>query len=96
MGGVAPSLGSSIQQPPPTQPQKSSTAANDDDEWTFASAVPDQSKEIVVSNTSINIKFRVNRETSSMLLIQSRISNNTVQPISDLTLQVAVAKVCVL
>ncbi|KAF2466837.1 ADP-ribosylation factor-binding protein-like protein GGA1 [Lindgomyces ingoldianus] len=73
--------------------QASSMTANDDDEWTFASAVPDTSKEITVNNTSINVVFHVSRESETVLLINSRISNNTSMPVTDLTLQVAVSKV---
>ena len=74
---------------------QSTTAAAtaDDDEWTFASAVPDTSKEIAVNNTLINVVFKVSRESDSVLLIQNSISNNTPQPISDLTFQVAASKV---
>ncbi|KAF2198980.1 VHS-domain-containing protein [Delitschia confertaspora ATCC 74209] len=72
--------------------QSNSTAANDDDEWAFASAVPDQSKDIIVNNTSINVAFNVSRESDTVLLIKSRISNNTPLRITDLTFQVAVSK----
>lgn len=85
-------LGGSGFSAPPPQPA-APTAANDDDEWTFASAVPDQPKEITVNNTSVKITFNVKRESDNILLINSLISNNTSQPISDLTLQVAVSKV---
>jgi hypothetical protein len=68
--------------------------ANDDDEWTFTSAVPDLSKDIVVSNTHVNVTFNVVRESDSVILIKSRISNNTIHPVTDLTFQVAVSKVC--
>lgn len=73
--------------------QSSTSVANDDDEWTFASSVPDTSKEIIVTNTSINVLFNVSRETDNNLLINSRISNNTALPITNLTLQVAASKV---
>jgi hypothetical protein len=68
--------------------------ANDDDEWTFTSAVPDTSKEITVVNTSVKILFTVSRESDTVVLIRSRISNNTPAPISELTFQSAVSKVC--
>ncbi|ORY12708.1 VHS domain-domain-containing protein [Clohesyomyces aquaticus] len=85
-------------QPQPAHPssslaQSSTAATNDDDEWTFASAVPDMKKEITVNNTSINVVFSVSREDDRVLLIHSRISNNTPLQITELTLQVAVSKV---
>jgi ADP-ribosylation factor-binding protein GGA len=72
------------------------SAANDDDEWDFASSVPDTSREITVTNTSVNVLFNVSRESDTTLLIQSRISNNTPLPISDLKLLVAASKVSTL
>ncbi|CAN9305725.1 unnamed protein product [Alternaria alternata] len=77
---------------PSTNLTQSSATADDDDEWNFASAVPDTSKEITVTNTSINVLFNISRESDSTLLIQSRVSNNTPLPISGLTLQVAASK----
>ena len=76
-----------------SRPISNTAASNDDDEWTFASAVPDQSKDISVSNTSVNVTFNVSRESDDVILIKSRISNNTSQPVTDLTFQVAVSKV---
>ena len=86
-------LGGAISTPTSNLAQSSHSAANDDDEWDFASSVPDTSKEITVTNTSINVLFNISRETDTALLIQSRISNNTPLPISGLTLQVAASKV---
>ncbi|KAF2799482.1 VHS-domain-containing protein [Melanomma pulvis-pyrius CBS 109.77] len=82
--------------PPPSSnlAQSSTSAANDDDEWTFASAVPDTSKELTVTNTSINVLFNISRESDTVLLIKSRVSNNTPLPISDLTFQLAASKGC--
>ncbi|RAR09563.1 adp-ribosylation factor-binding protein gga1 [Stemphylium lycopersici] len=77
---------------PTTNLAQSTSAANDDDEWNFASSVPDTSKEVTVTNTSVNILFNISRETDTSLLIQSRISNNTPLPVSGLTLQVAASK----
>jgi ADP-ribosylation factor-binding protein GGA len=77
----------------PTTNLAQSSAANDDDEWDFASSVPDTSKEITVTNSSVNVLFNVSRESDTTLLIQSRVSNNTPLPISGLTLQVAASKV---
>ena len=64
-----------------------------DDEWTFSSSVPDEPSDLTVTNSSIKTMFSVKRESDSELVIQSRISNNTTQPISDLTFQLAVTKV---
>ncbi|KAG9192438.1 hypothetical protein G6011_11172 [Alternaria panax] len=89
--GVVDLLGGSM--PAPTTNLTQSSAATDDDhEWNFASAVPDASKEITVTNTSVNVLFNISRESDTTLLIQSRISNNTSLPISGLTLQVAASK----
>lgn len=73
--------------------QSTTSAANDDDEWNFTSAVPDSSKELIVTNSSINVVFNVSRESDTVLLIKSRVSNNTSLPISELTIQLAVSKV---
>jgi len=86
-------LGGAMSAPTSNLAQSSTSAANDDDEWTFASSVPDTSKEITVTNSSINVLFNVSRETDTTLLINSRISNNTPLPIANLTLQVAASKV---
>jgi ADP-ribosylation factor-binding protein GGA len=86
LGGAIPVASSNLA-------QASTSASNDDDEWTFASSVPDTSKELIVTNTSINILFNVSRETDTTILINSRISNNTSQPIEALTLQLAASKV---
>lgn len=90
--GVVDLLGGAITTPA-TNPAQDTNAANDDDEWNFASSVPDTSKELTVNNTSIHVLFNISRETDTVLLIQSRISNNTSLPISGLTFQVAASKV---
>jgi hypothetical protein len=64
-----------------------------DDEWTFSSALPDQPSDLTVTDSSIKTVFTVSRSSDSELLIQSRISNSTHQPIGDLTFQLAVTKV---
>ena len=51
------------------------------------------SKEITVTNSNINVIFKISRESDTTLLINSRISNNTALPISELTFQVAASKV---
>ncbi|KAF2738244.1 ADP-ribosylation factor-binding protein GGA1 [Polyplosphaeria fusca] len=84
LGGAPARPSSSLAQAP--------TVPDDDDDWTFASAVPDTAKDITVSNTTINVVFNVSRESDSVLLIKSRISNNIPAAISELTLQVAVSK----
>jgi hypothetical protein len=86
-------LGGDSSGPTSNLAQSSVSAANDDDEWTFASSVPDSSKEITVVNSTINVLFNVSRENDTTLLINSRVSNNTPLPISGLTLQVAASKV---
>jgi len=40
----------------------------------------------------VNVTFNVARESDTVMLIKSRISNNTAQPVTDLTFQVAVSK----
>lgn len=77
------------------QSRLSTGAAAPDDEWTFTSALPDQPHDLTVSNSAVNITWTVSRppEDESVVLIKSRISNNTAQPISDFTFQVAVTKV---
>ncbi|KAF1920595.1 VHS domain-containing protein [Ampelomyces quisqualis] len=85
-------LGDTVPAPTSNLTQSSTSAANDDDEWTFASSVPDTSKEITVTNSSISVIFNVSRETDTVLLINSRISNNTPLPITNLTLQLAASK----
>lgn len=79
---------------PPSGLAQSTTAAHDDDDWTFSSSVPDTAKDIMVNNTSVRIIFNVSRESDTVLLIKSQISNNTPAPVSELTLQVAVSRVC--
>lgn len=91
--GVVDLLGGGASAPTTNLTQSTTNAANDDEEWDFASSVPDTSKELTVTNTSINILFNVSRESDTVLLIQSRISNNTPLPVSGLTLQVAASKV---
>ena len=86
-------VGSPAPAPTSTLAQSTSTTAADDDEWTFASAVPDSSKEITVVNSSVNVVFNIKRDSDTVLLINSRVSNNTTAPISDLTFQSAVSKV---
>ncbi|XP_014561796.1 hypothetical protein COCVIDRAFT_33404 [Bipolaris victoriae FI3] len=90
--GAVDLLGVGVAGAPAANLAQSTDAANDDDEWDFASSVPDTSKELTVTNTSINVLFNISRETDTVLLIQSRISNNTSLPVSSLTFQVAASK----
>lgn len=66
-----------------------------DDEWTFSSALPEQPQDLTVTNSSIRTVFHVSRPSNAenYMMIESRISNNTATPISDLTFQLAVTKV---
>lgn len=68
---------------------------SNDDDWTFASALPDQSHEVTVLNSSIHVSFLVSRPDGpgGQILLKSRISNNTTNRITDLTFQAAVMKV---
>ena len=70
-----------------------SAPAATEDEWEFSSALPDQPTEITVTKSQITTVFKVSRPNDSELLIQSRISNATAQPVADLTFQLAVTKV---
>ena len=85
----APSVPSSSNQ------QSNGAATSGDDEWTFSSALPDSSHDLTVVHSSIHVLFHVSRQPGpeNVILIQSQVSNNTVQPISQLTFQLAVTKV---
>ena len=78
-----------------TKPSNSNAA---DEEWTFASALPKQPSQIAVLSSSIKIMFSVVRDRTDDgdILIHSSISNNCAQPITNLTFQLAVSKVCFL
>lgn len=81
------------------QPRPTSLLSNGDDEWAFTSSLPPQqieTKAIQVTNSSIRTVFTVSRPSGAndWLSVESKISNNTAQPISDLTFQLAVTKVC--
>lgn len=70
------------------------TLAGGDDEWEFSSALPPAGPtSITVTNSNIQTVFDVTRANDSELLIKSRISNSSQQPVSDLTFQLAVTKV---
>jgi len=57
--------------------------------------LPDQPPEVVVTNSSVRIVFNVSRlpGPEAVISINSAVSNNTPNPISDLTFQIAVMKV---
>ncbi|TKA79305.1 hypothetical protein B0A49_01535 [Cryomyces minteri] len=65
-----------------------------EDEWTFASSLPDSAHDLVVTSSSIKILFHVSRAESpeDVIYIKSNVSNNSAQPVSEFTLQVAVTK----
>ncbi|QIX00129.1 hypothetical protein AMS68_005646 [Peltaster fructicola] len=85
---------------PPAQPQSSGVDllslgnghSNADDEWTFSSSLPDQPVDITVTTSSIHTVFTVSRPNETELMVQSKISNNLDQPVTDLTFQLAVTK----
>ncbi|KAI7119138.1 hypothetical protein KC352_g33394, partial [Hortaea werneckii] len=54
--------------------------------------LPDQPHELAVTNSSIKTVFSVKRDNDTEIQLQSKISNNTAQPITDLTFQLAVTK----
>lgn len=81
------------QQPQPAHAPAQAQPAATDDEWTFSSALPDQPHDLTVLNSSVNVIFNVSRQSDDIILIKSRVSNNTFQPVSELTFQLAVTKV---
>jgi len=87
----------SLTSPPISAPPTASTITTTptpDDEWTFASALPNTSTELTVHNSTILITWFVSRaqHDPSLVEITSKISNNTAQPITELTFQVAVTR----
>lgn len=78
--------------PAPQQPPPPTTTATDD-EWTFTSALPDHPTDLTITNSSIKTLFTITRSSDTDIVIQSRISNTTTAPITDLTFQLAVTKV---
>lgn len=85
----------STQAPPPSAAPVAPAAPANDDEWTFSSSLPNQSSEITVVDSSINVVFEVSRESpgGDVVLVNSRVSNNTAAPINEMTFQLAVTKV---
>ncbi|OJD14903.1 hypothetical protein AJ78_04788 [Emergomyces pasteurianus Ep9510] len=79
-----------------TQPT-ATTATAGDDEWTFASALPENSLpstgKVQVLKSSIGIDFASSRNAGDQKIhVAVSFSNNTSQPISDLHFQVAIEK----
>lgn len=97
---VAPSSPALAQIQAQTKSRPTSLISNGagDDEWTFTSALPQQGETnvITVTNSSIQTVFHVSRPqgANDWLAVESRISNNTSQIVTDLTFQLAVTKVC--
>ena len=84
---------------PASQPTNGAAvnASSADDEWTFTSALPESTQELTVTNSSLHIAWHVSRPSgSNEVLIKSSTSNNTAQPVSDLTFQAAVSKAATL
>lgn len=87
---------------PPPPPAASSTTAkpsSTDDEWTFSSALPEDtlpsSNHIEVLSSAIRIEFTVKRTPGDKRIhLLALFSNTTNQPISELHFQVAIEKVC--
>ena len=72
--------------------------AADEDEWAFSSALPDappSSNTITVSETSLGIALRAEREpaTPTVLKLSITYSNRTDQPITQMEFLAAVSKV---
>lgn len=84
----------------PSQPiQKPVTATKQtsliDDEWDFASALPAAGPlTLNLTQSNISINWQISRESPNDVIIKQSISNNTANPISNLTFQIAVTKVC--
>jgi len=78
----------------PAPPAQSSLLGGGDDDWAFSSSVGGH--ELTVVNSSIKVVFSVTRpgQPADMLMINSSVSNNTPQAVSDFTFQLAVTKVC--
>lgn len=72
------------------------SASHDDDEWNFSSATLPESDAITITNTSVKIDLKASRasQTDPVINLDVSFSNNVTQPITELTFQVAVTKVC--
>ncbi|KAK2749218.1 hypothetical protein FQN57_006834 [Myotisia sp. PD_48] len=82
----------------PSQQPTSTKAPVTDDEWTFSSALPEEtlpnSNTVQVLNSSMGITFSVNRRNQAdhTIHVLAVFSNNTYQPISEVHFQVAIEK----
>lgn len=87
---------------PPANELAQATPAGDDDEWAFSSALPEglpSSNMVSVSHTTLRISLHASRDppASDTIKMNLLFSNNTDQPISELTFMAAVTKVgCIL
>jgi ADP-ribosylation factor-binding protein GGA len=90
--GSTPSQASAPVQAPPAQAAPPAQQSNGDDEWNFSSALPDQPANMTIVNSNINITMTVSRQ-GDVVVMDSKTSNNTTQPISNFAFQLAVMKV---
>lgn len=79
----------------PATPKTLTAPAHNEDEWDFSSATLPENDTIPVLNTNIKVDLRANRTSQSdpVINLEVMFSNNTAQPVSELTFQVAVTKV---
>lgn len=82
---------------PPVNNSAPAAQAGDDDEWAFSSALPEappSSNTLSVSDASLRISLHAVREppTAAVITMSLLFSNNTDQPISELTFMAAVTK----
>ncbi|WEW55402.1 ARF-binding protein [Emydomyces testavorans] len=87
-------LGQSVS---PSNTQPAVTKSPGEDEWTFASALPEESlptsSQVQVLNSSIKVEFNSRRiPGEKRIQVLARFSNNTNQVISELHFQVAIEK----
>ncbi|TGO46229.1 hypothetical protein BOTNAR_0601g00010 [Botryotinia narcissicola] len=83
--------------PPVSHPANAPAPAVDDDEWAFSSALPEglpSTNDLTISNTNVKISLNSTREptTPDVITLSISFSNNSNEPISDLTFQAAVTK----
>ncbi|ESZ89654.1 hypothetical protein SBOR_9958 [Sclerotinia borealis F-4128] len=83
--------------PPVSHAANAPAPAADDDEWAFSSALPEglpPSNDLTISNTNLKISLNASREPSTpdVITLSIAFSNNSNEPISNLTFQAAVTK----
>ncbi|KAF7912112.1 uncharacterized protein EAF01_001133 [Botrytis porri] len=83
--------------PPVSHAANAPAPAADDDEWAFSSALPEglpSTNDLTISNTNVKIFLNATREptTPDVITLSIAFSNNSNEPISDLTFQAAVTK----